>query len=71
MLFNSNGTVAKAGDWIYSDENSAGISAVVSVDVISGSPVYYSHGYVQIWSSPNSKYLDYRPDKSPNLNNYT
>ena len=69
MLYNDNGSIAVNGTWTYSTNNISGLSSSVSKTYFSGSPSFYSYGYVNIWDGYN--YITYRPYKTPSLNDYT
>ncbi len=70
MLYDSSGNVVEYGDWHYtSSDNTAGIVASVTHSVFSGSPSFFSWGYVQIWDG--YKYIEYRPPATGKLNNYS
>lgn len=64
MLYYSDGTLAREGDWHYSNGTSSGISTYIGIDYYS-SDYYYSWGYAHIWNG--SGYDEYRPERTPNL----
>ncbi len=68
-VYDSAGNLKTYGEWKY---NSDGVSAMMfsqTYRIISGSPAFYSQGYVQVWMGTG--YHTYGTYRTPNLNDYT